>query len=70
MASDWTMRLMALGDVVEPTLARALVLAAEAGQWGLVERIAAELGVSATAIRQTGFRSWSAIRQGQAPARS
>jgi enoyl-CoA hydratase/carnithine racemase len=36
-----------LGDVVEPALARALVLAAEAGRWGLVERIAAELGVRA-----------------------
>ena len=33
-----------LGDVVGPALARALVLAAEAGRWGLVERIAAELG--------------------------
>jgi len=33
----------ALGDVVEPALARALVLAAEAGRWELVERIAGEL---------------------------
>jgi hypothetical protein len=33
-----------LGDVVEPALARALVLAAEAGRWNLVERIAMELG--------------------------
>ena len=32
-----------LGDVVEPALARALVLAAEAGRWRLVEGIAAEL---------------------------
>jgi hypothetical protein len=32
-----------LGDVVEPALARALNLAAEAGRWGLVERLAREL---------------------------
>jgi hypothetical protein len=34
-----------LGDVMEPALARALVLAAEAGRWDVVERIAAELRV-------------------------
>ena len=30
-------------DVVEPALARALMLAAEAGRWGLVAQIAREL---------------------------
>jgi len=58
-----------LGDVVEPALARALVLAAEAGRWGLVERIAAELGVRARqraaepAGQETGRRPTSRRRQ-------
>jgi hypothetical protein len=34
-----------LGDVVEPALARALVLAAGAGRWDVVEQIAAELRI-------------------------
>lgn len=34
-----------LGGVVEPALARALVLAAEARRWEVVEQIAAELRV-------------------------
>ena len=41
-----------LRDVVETALAQALMLAARAGRWEIVERIAAELGMRRTA-RQT-----------------
>ncbi|MFC1641063.1 hypothetical protein ACFL5O_00015 [Myxococcota bacterium] len=33
-----------LREVVEPALARALLLAAEAGRWAIVQQIASELG--------------------------
>jgi hypothetical protein len=55
-----------LRDVVEPALARALVLAAEAGRWGLVERIAGEL----EARRQARDECSAPVAEAHRPARS
>lgn len=49
-----------LGGVVEPALARALIMAAEAGQWAIVARLAGELEARRVA-RQGGGDSGTKV---------
>ena len=62
-----------LGDVVEPALARALVLAAEAKRWEVVVRIAEELrrrGSAQTSSAPSERLSFSSnVRRGSMPPR-